>query len=353
MPNAMKIKELGKSKLQDNLRQVLPELEVKDIQANVKIGDARADFLFTGRIKGKEYIFICEAKSLGSPSHILPAIAQLKRMEKYKKGYPIILGPYISQRSAEICRQNEVGFMDLQGNVYLSFSDVLIDRRVKERNHVEKREIVEIFSPKATRIIRVLLENVNRERWLISELSQESEVSLGYASEVLNALVNQGYMEKQKRKGFQLKDGAGLLDRWASVYSFSQNKIVNLYTLEKDFAILFKRINDVSGLLKLKCGLTLLSAASIVAPYIARFSDIYLYVQGDIEMWREKLDLREVEVGANFHLITPYDEGVFYGLRKVKRSPIIGNIQLYLDLIKYPARGKEQAEYLRKQLIRF
>jgi len=31
----------------------------------------------------------------------------------------------------------------------------------------------------------------------------------------------------------------------------------------------------------------------------------------------------------------------------------VGNIQLYLDLINYPARGKEQAEILREKVIRF
>ena len=99
--------------------------------------------------------------------------------------------------------------------------------------------------------------------------------------------------------------------------------------------------------------MTLLSAASLVAPYIARFSDMHLYIEGDIKIWKEKLDLREVESGANFYLITPYDEGVFYGLKKAKGIPVVGNIQLYLDLVKYTARGKERAEYLRNQLIKF
>lgn len=350
----MKIKDLAKNNiiLQNKFNQVLPELEIQSIQAEAKIIDARADFLITAKLKDKKYTFICELKSLGAPSHVLSAIAQLKKIIEYKKAYPIIIAPYISQRSAEICRQNEVGFIDLEGNVFLSIGDVLIDKRVSERNNIEKREIGEIFSPRATRIIRVLLEN-KKQKWFISDLAKEADVSLGYTSEVLRALVNQGYVDRQKRKGFQLKDKTALLDKWASIYNFSQNKIVNLYTFEKNFGSLFKKISNTSNLLKLKCGLTLLSAASIVAPYIARFADIHLYVQGDIENWKEKLDLREIEAGANFYLITPYDEGVFYGLRRVKEIPIVGNIQLYLDLIKYPARGKEQAEFLRKQLIKF
>jgi hypothetical protein len=31
---------------------------------------------------------------------------------------------------------------------------------------------------------------------------------------------------------------------------------------------------------------------------------------------------------------------------------IVNTIQLYLDLYKYPARGPEQAEYLREQVVK-
>jgi len=349
------MKELlyNESTVKEKVNQVLPELEITGIQAEVKMRDAQVDFLLTGNLKGKERVFVCEVKSASFPSHILSTVTQLKRVvSEYKNAYPIIIASYISQRSAEICRQNRVGFIDLEGNAFLSFDNILVDKRVKERTMVEKREVVEIFSPRATRIIRALLEN-RKERWLITNLAKEANVSVGYTSNVLKTLVKQGYVEREKRKGFRAKDKAALLDRWASIYNFSQNKIINLYTFEKEFGSLFKKIGNVADSLNLKCGLTLLSGASIVAPYIARFADIYLYIQGDIKIWKEKLDLREVEAGANFCLVIPYDEGVFYGLRRVKESPVVGNIQLYLDLIKYPARGKEQAEYLRSQLIKF
>jgi len=348
----MKNLEKNKLLLKEKIKEIFPDLEIKEFQTEVTVRDQKVDFLFTGKLKGKEYVFICEVKSSGFPTHILPSIIQLKKIAEYKRGYPIIVAPYISLRSAEICRQNQVGFVDFEGNVFLSFDNILIDKRVRERNAVEKKELVEIFSPGATRIIRVLLED-KKERWLISELSKEANVSLGYTSEVLNALINQGYIDRQIRKGFQLKDKTSLLDRWASVYNITQNKILNLYTFEKDFSSLLKKIGSISESLKLICGLTLFSAASFVAPYIARFSDIYLYVKGDIEIWKKELDLREVESGANFFLLIPYDEGIFYGLKKIEGIPVIGNIQLYLDLFKYPARGREQAEYLRQQIIKF
>lgn len=350
----MKISELEKNqtRLKELLKQIFPQSKSINIKTQESANGVRADFLITLNIKGKKNLLLCELKSSGSPSHVLPAAVQLRKAVD-KEEYPVIIAPYISQRSAEICRQNNVGFIDMEGNTFLSFDNVLVDKRMKERINIEKKEIIEIFSPRATRIIRVLLENIKRDRWLISDLAKEANVSLGYTSDILNALSSQGYIEKQKRKGFQLKEKTGLLDRWASVYTFSQNNIFNLYTLEKDYAEVFKKIADVSKEIDLKSALTLHSAASFVAPYIARFSDIYLYIEGDIALWRKKLDLKDVEAGANFYLISPYDEGVFYGSRTLKGITVVGNIQLYLDLFKYPARGKEQAEYVRQKLIGF
>jgi predicted transcriptional regulator len=350
----MNINELEKNELllTEKIKQILPALEIKKVQKETGLSGRKFDLFFIGKLKYKEYKFICEIKNSASPSHLFPVIMMLKQAAEETKSYPIIIAPYVSQRSAEICRKSGVGFIDSGGNVFLSFDNILIDRRVKDRVSLEKKEIAEIFSPRATRVIRVLLEG-KKEKWLITELAKEANLSIGYTSEVLNALIKQGYVDRQKRKGFYLKEKSALLDRWASVYNFSKNRIIKFYTFEKNFSSLFAKINTVADLIKSKCALTLLSAASTVAPYIARFSDIYLYVEGNVEQWKEKLDLREVEAGANFYLIVPYDEGVFYALRQVKGALVVGNIQLYLDLIKYPARGKEQAEYLRTQLIKF
>ena len=66
-----------------------------------------------------------------------------------------------------------------------------------------------------------------------------------------------------------------------------------------------------------------------------------------------ELGLHTVEFGGNVHLLRPYDEGVFYRLRSPQGIAVVGNIQLYLDLYKYPARGREQAEFLREKEIGF
>ena len=69
--------------------------------------------------------------------------------------------------------------------------------------------------------------------------------------------------------------------------------------------------------------------------------------------WIRLLDLQPVESGGNISIYIPYDEGVFHKTQQVKNINIVNNIQLYLDLYNHPARGREQAEFLRKNKINF
>ena len=63
----------------------------------------------------------------------------------------------------------------------------------------------------------------------------------------------------------------------------------------------------------------------------------------------EGLDLRPVETGGTIHVLKPYDEGIFYNQQEGGGLSVVCDTQLYLDLINYPARGREQAEFLREQ----
>jgi len=142
------------------------------------------------------------------------------------------------------------------------------------------------------------------------------------------------------------------LDTWRESYSFENNSIKSFYTFEKNKEVLFKKIEEQSNSIESQYALTLHSGASFVAPFV-RYTDIHMYIESKIDQWIKKLDLRPVESGANIYLITPYDEGVFQGLQIINGKKIVSNIQLYLDLYNYPSRGREQADFLREQKIKF
>jgi hypothetical protein len=60
----------------------------------------------------------------------------------------------------------------------------------------------------------------------------------------------------------------------------------------------------------------------------------------------QTLQLDPVETGANVILLTPYDDGVFYGTRHHKDINLASPVQTYLDLRSTGSRGQEAAEVL-------
>jgi hypothetical protein len=106
---------------------------------------------------------------------------------------------------------------------------------------------------------------------------------------------------------------------------------------------------------KWQYAITSFAASSLVAPFVRGVGSVEVYVPdaGAIDEWVKAMDLRPVESGGNIVLLLPYDTGVFYRAQNVEGKSLVGNIQLYLDLSDNPGRGREQADFLRKEKIGF
>jgi hypothetical protein len=72
---------------------------------------------------------------------------------------------------------------------------------------------------------------------------------------------------------------------------------------------------------------------------------------GEVEAIGMDLGLKPVDSGPNVALLTPFDEGVLMDVREVDGLMVVSDIQLYLDLIGYEARGEEAAEFLLQEIL--
>lgn len=347
----------SETEIQQRLRKKLESLLepikiIKTTQQKNKQKDFTPDLIVKTKYKNKEKNLIIEIKSIGEPRHIERAITQLKiYSNNCENCYPIVASSSLSEKSRVICKQFDIGYIDLLGNVYIDLPYLHIEKESKETKPKEKKRQKKLFSPVATRIIRTLLLEPSNE-WTIKSLSEKTHVSLGYTHRVVEKLLDELFLSRNKNYRLILKDKSHLLDVWRDSYSFENNNIHSFYTFEKNKDILFEKIEEISKSNKLQYALTLHSGASIIAPYV-RYTDIHVYVESNIEQWIKQLDLRPVDSGANIYLIIPYDEGVFQGLQTINKKRIASNIQLYLDLYNYPKRGKEQADFLRERKIKF
>jgi len=209
-----------------------------------------------------------------------------------------------------------------------------------------------IFSPIASRVVRVFLIDPKRE-WSILGLSKEAKTGYGHTHRIVETLLRMGQCRKTETNKVVAANPSELLTRWANYHDFALlNKVNSYFSLDSDLDRFVRELSTIEkrGLIY---ALTLQAGATLVSPYV-RPANIHLYVEPEkLDEWEKLLGLQPTELGGNVFLVEPYDEGVFYKLQQRKRVWVVSNVQLYVDLHNYPARGREAAEHLRQEVIGF
>ena len=332
-----------------NLLKDIPFLQVKRVVTGNSSTNFRPDLVFetttgTGRRK-----ILVEVKSIGEPRYVRYAIQQLKEyLTQFEDAYGVVAAPYISSDTAGICRENNVGYIDLAGNCLLRFDQVNIERQNFPSVNLEKRTIRSIFTPKSSRILRVMLCNPKRS-WQLQELANEAKVSLGLAFKVKKRLFDLEYA-REENKNICLNRPGDLLDKWTENYSFRKNRMSDYFSTVEPKE-LERKIAEYCQDKRIPYALTLFSGVALVAPF-ARYIRGFVYVANKIQEVAKSLELKKVSSGPNFTILEPYDEGVFYARRETQGIIVACDVQLYLDLIGHRGRGEESAKFLFEQRIK-
>jgi hypothetical protein len=309
----------------------------------------RSGVLFEIRANNRLWKIVVVAKSSGEPKQARYAIQQLREyLATSENSYGVIVAPYIGDVTANLCKENGVGFMDLAGNCFLSFDQIFIERRNYPNPNVEKRQLRSLFTPRASRILRVMLTSPGRP-WKLEELGNEAKVSLGLAFKVKERLLDIEFASVEAKR-ILMNRPFDLIAKWAENYSFRRNKMYDYFSLEQPKRT-EQRLAEYCQDQNIPYALSLFSGAAMVAPF-SRYARGFAYVSSNIQELAQAIGLKEVNSGPNFTILEPYDEGVFYGGSKVEGINVVSDVQLYLDLVGYKGRGDESATFLLEQRIR-
>jgi len=213
-------------------------------------------------------------------------------------------------------------------------------------------DVRNVFSSMASRVVRVFLVDLKQE-WSVLGLSKEGQTGYGHTYRVVKTLLRMGLCRKTEGNRVVVINAGELLTRWASYYDFALlNKMNAYYCLDEDLDGFVRKLSAV-GERDLRYALTLQAGAALVAPYV-RPANVYLCVeQENLGEWQKLLSLQLTELGGNVFLVEPYDEGIFYKVQRLREVCVVSNVQLYVDLHNYPARGREAGEHLRREVIKF
>src|SRR3990170_4950097 len=193
--------------------QRVPFLEIESLRRDLKVGDVCIDIVATVRIAKQRQRLALEVKNNGQPRVARAAAYQLARVLENEPGiYGVFAAPYISPQTAEICVKEKIGYLDLAGNCRLTFGQVYIEKEGNPNPFAEKRDLRSLYSPKAARVLRVLLSDPKKP-WRVQALAEEAEVSLGQVSNVKSLLEDREWI-KRSAAGLLLKDPESLLSEW-------------------------------------------------------------------------------------------------------------------------------------------
>jgi hypothetical protein len=287
-----------------------------------------------------------------------------------------MIAPAFSPQGQAYCIANEIDFLDLAGNIFISVPGQFTVQRTGMRAQEEpptatEPRIINVFSGRASRVLRVLLEKprpwtlsevateLNRESQRVSKEILRTEISfnisLGFISKTLRSLEEQ--LWTRRRSGEVLvPEPRRLLTQWAEKY-----KERFRWRLRSSFLTANPYGSDVDTIgqclrnefKQLPFAFTGVAAAAARAPYLdAETVDIFL-PNATSESQLRSLDRRQSRK-PRLRFIYPYDAGVFmysqYS-KAVAGVPLVSDVQAYLDLYAQGGRELKQAEYLFDKVI--
>ena len=213
------------------------------------------------------------------------------------------------------------------------------------------RPLRSLFAPRATRVIRVLLEDAGRT-WRLEELAKVAGVSLGHAHNVVKRLEDVAWIERESRQRITLGKPADLLEAWSDSYTYHANDIAAYAAPERVSRRLMGEVARAATSEGRRYAFTLVAGLSLVVASSQRLSAVHCYVEGDPAPIARALGLRPAaEDDAAISLLGPYDPGVFHGVLEKGGLKVAGLPQLYADLFHYERRGRELAEQLRRETM--
>jgi hypothetical protein len=345
--------------LEHALREVFPEGDVS-LRPRPSRGHAPV-FQADVAISGEHLRLWIEFLASGSRARLLDA-AELLGLERSDDAtsIPVLASPYLGSSSQQFLRGAGVAFIDFAGNAWLVAPGMHVDRRGFANPLREQREGRDLFSDKASLVLRILMKEraalgVRQIAEIAGSQGDDIRLTPGYVSKVVAELERRGYASRKGEK-VVLRRPEELLSDWVVSYRsrrrpYSRGYFLSAVDAESAMPRLAQAF-DAEGVAYVFSGH---AGASLVDRH-AVFDSVEMYVK-DMERAHGVLvdaGARLVDRGANVNVSVPYYRvSAFYDLQVSRESMrAASDIQLYLDLYDYPVRGREQAEHLYERRLR-
>lgn len=280
-------------------------------------------------------------------------VMQLIDKQDKREGVSVIISPYISDRTALICRENSMGYFDYAGNCWFVGHSLYMFEKGNSNPQPKEYKAISVFeqsSVVSSVILRELFVDVSK-KWRIKSLAESAKCSIGQVSKVVNYLADNAWVEKTA-DGYVLADPESLLKAWSDVYGKKKMQSYSCYSLD-NITVIENKLGFLKNEMGIQSYLTGLAGGVRYAP-VVRYNKVYMYISPeDIQESIDYLGMKEVESGANVVIFPLENDSYIIDSRIINGTMVVSPVQVYLDSMQLKARGEEMAEaVLRKEIIK-
>jgi hypothetical protein len=344
----------------DECVKLLRELPYVDrVMSETCVQDGRTfvDRVVSMEVRGRAVKLFIETKASGFPRDALRAATRLEQVTRSDNDEAVgfFIAPSITPSARAFLKEKSIGYWDKSGSLYLNLNAAYFD--IERPYETAVRSLPKnVFAGQAAQVVHTLLIHPDRN-WSIKDLADHAMVAPSHGHQVMTALEERGIVEKSG-KGPQtrrrLTDPATLLDEWAASSSLAGYAIEHYFMWAGEGRV-SSRVAAILEEKGVQYALTATSGALHRAPFVWQESEATILAQNrrDLRVDLAASGMHSVDDGANIVILLTDRQSPFQYRNRVDGLWVASDIQIYLDLMHWPQRGKEQAAHLRQARIGF
>ena len=306
-------------------------------------------------IEGRSRPIVLEAKRRVDAANA-HAIVALARRTSVGRDF-ILVAERTSEGARQILEANGVAYLDGLGNASIRLPGVFIRTGsfsaaavIVERQPVKAR-----LAGKAGLIAQALL--LDRDRsWRVADIAAKAGVSTGLAHRVLARLEAAAILAADgsgPRKVRRITNPEALLDLWAEEERERGARRTAAFVLARPGARTAALLSERLAGAGITHAITGIAAAAILAPALTSVPVTQVRVAAAIPASDalKALEARQTEEGSNLVIVQGADDAELRFRHKVDGIWLAADTRIYLDSLRDPRRGKEQAQLFRESVL--
>lgn len=290
---------------------------------------------------------LVEARRSIAPKEIqdLLGTSLLKRLRAQVQRPIMVVAPYLSPRSRALLISEDVGYLDMTGNLRLSlvYPALYLEVQGADKNpNPEKRRTRGLRGAQVGNLVRALVDVV--PPYGVTELAKKAKVDPGYATRILETLEAEALIERGSRGRVVEVRWPDLLRQRAATLDLLAPQRRKLFISQRGAP---ETLSDLARLGREELVVTGSFAASRLAP-VAAPSLLVVYTLLDAQDLAASLKLLPTSSGADVAIVKPENYGPFFNLRVDEKMGVnlAAPSQVAIDCLSGNGRMPSEGEAL-------